>query len=400
MAIDLNEATEKQLARRLRPRLDLGGQEFLMFVLDEMAYEYEKRYDDVIRLTLGKSELPPAATVTAAMVDAVSTHEKATLVFPPGLPELRERIALDYRERHGVEVDPGTVLINVGTSSLFRNIFQLLAGAGDEVLLPRPYYPLYMICALLVNARVRYYDIDVQSLRIDYDSLAAGINERTRIVVVNSPGNPLGNVVLQRDFARIDALVDGRALIINDEIYANAYFDDESYSALQLSNPRSPIAVTNGFSKGHRMYARRVGWAVVPEEIVEPLTVMQHHTLLCTDPVPQFGGIAALDDTAGVESLVATCRRRRDYTVAQFERVRDVYAVPSRGGFYFTLECSHAMRRRGFDDSLALARAIMEEQHVATVPGSDFGLPETLRLSFTSAAYEEGIDRLVAFFTG
>jgi aspartate/methionine/tyrosine aminotransferase len=394
MAIDVME----QVPQCLRPRLDLGGEKFLMFVLDEMAHEYEKRYDDVIRLTLGKSELPPADSVTAAMVEAMARPDKSTLVFPSGLPELRERIALDYRQRHGVEVDPRTVLVNVGTSSLFRNIFQLLAGAGDEVLVPRPYYPLYPFCALLVNAGVRYYDIDLRTLEIDYDSLAAGVNDRTRIVVVNSPGNPLGNVVRKGDFARIDEILNGRALIINDEIYANAYFDDPSYSALQLMNAKSPIAVTNGFSKAHRMYTRRCGWAVVPREMVEPLTVMQHHTLLCTDPVSQFGGIAALDDNSGVDAIVDSCRRRRNYTIAQFRKVDDVHAVGSQGGFYLTLDCQAVIRRRGFDDSLTLARAIMREKHVATVPGSDFGLPGTLRLSFTSAAYEEGVDRLVEFF--
>ena len=100
-----------------------------------------------IRLTLGKSELPPAETVTAAMVDAVTTHAKATLVFPPGLPELRERIALDYKERHGVAIDPRTVLVNVGTSSLFRNIFQLLAGERRRGPAAAAVLSALMICA-------------------------------------------------------------------------------------------------------------------------------------------------------------------------------------------------------------------------------------------------------------
>lgn len=369
-----------------------------MFVLDEMAYEYEQKYDDVIRLTLGKSQLPPAASVVAAMTDAIGSQDKNNLVFPAGLPELRERIAQDYADRYGAEIDPAQVLVNVGTSSHFRNIFQVLAGRGDEILLPRPYYPLYVICAQLAGATVRYYDIDLETFAIDVEALAAYITDATKIVVLNSPGNPLGNVLSLEEFAAIDEAVDGRALILNDEIYANAYFDDEPFSAAQLRGARSPMAITNGFSKGHSMYARRVGWAVVPEELVEPLTVIQHHTLLCTDPVVQFGGIAALDDLEVVLGLVASCKHRRDYTLEQFAAVEDVAALPSRGGFYLTLECSAALRNRNLDSSLALARQIMEAAHVATVPGSDFGLPETLRLSFTSERYDEGIDRLVDFF--
>lgn len=369
-----------------------------MFVLDQMAYEYEQKYDDVIRLTLGKSQLPPAASVVAAMRDAIVNQDQNNLVFPAGLPELRERIAKDYADRYAAEIDPSNVLVNVGTSSHFRNIFQLLAGPGDEVLLPRPYYPLYVICAMLAGATVRYYDIGLDTFAIDMDGLASQMSDATRIVVVNSPGNPLGNTVSLEQFAAIDKVVDGRALILNDEIYANAYFDDPGFSAAQLRDGRSPIAITNGFSKGHSMYARRVGWAVVPDELVEPLTVVQHHTLLCTDPVVQFGGIAALGDLEVVEGLVASCKHRRDYTLEQFAKVEDVDALPSRGGFYLTLECSKALRNRGLDSSLDLAREIMKAVHVATVPGSDFGIPETLRLSFTSERYDEGIDRLVGFF--
>jgi aspartate aminotransferase len=384
---------------RLQPRLDLGGQEFLMFVIDQMAYEYEKQYDDVIRLTLGKSQLPPAKSVVAAMTKAIGDQDMNNLVFPAGLPELRERIAKDYADRYGADIDPARVLVNVGTSSHFRNIFQVLAGPGDEVLLPKPYYPLYVICAELAGASVCYYDIDLDTFAIDVDELASKITPATKIVVLNSPGNPLGNVLSLEQFAAIDAAVDGRALILNDEIYANAYFDDEPFSAAQLRDTHSPIAITNGFSKGHSMYARRVGWAIVPQELVEPLTVIQHHTLLCTDPVVQFGGIAALDDLEVVLGLVAACKHRRDYTLEQFAKVADVDALPSRGGFYLTLECSKALRNRSLGSSLELAREIMKAVHVATVPGSDFGIPETLRLSFTSERYDEGIDRLVSFFT-
>jgi len=251
---------------------------------------------------------------------------------------------------------------------------------------------------MLAGATVRYYDVDLKTFAIDLEGLTSQITPATKIIVLNSPGNPLGNVLSLDEFAAIDAAVDGRALILNDEIYANAYFDDEPFSAAQLRDARSPIAITNGFSKGHSMYARRVGWAVVPEELVEPLTVIQHHTLLCTDPVVQFGGIAALGDLEVVLGLVAACKRRRDYTLEQFATVDDVDALPSRGGFYLTLECSKALRNRGLASSLDLAREIMKATHVATVPGSDFGIPETLRLSFTSERYDEGIDRLAGFF--
>jgi aspartate/methionine/tyrosine aminotransferase len=235
-------------------------------------------------------------------------------------------------------------------------------------------------------------------MRLDLDSFRKQFTDATRVVVVNSPGNPLGNVLTREELAAIDEIVAGRAVVICDQIYDNIWFDEPAASMLSLGKLTSPVILTNAFSKGYRMYARRIGYAVVPDDFVEPLTVIQHHTLLTADPVPQFGALAALDRPADVDELRGIYRRRRNYTLQRFAGIRDVSALPAQGSFYLTLECSRFMARHGYTSSLDLACAIMRDSHVATVPGSDFGLPETLRLSFTSSRFEMGIDRLVAFF--
>nr|ASV46803.1 aspartate aminotransferase [uncultured bacterium] len=384
----------------VRSHIDFSAEQFLMFVLDEMAYQYEQEYDDVIRLTLGKSELPVDQSITDAMAEAVHSFKKNTLVFPAGLPQLREKLARHESQRNGTEVQPNNVVVSVGTSTMFRNLFALLTGEGDEALLPLPYYPLYRFSAMLAGATVRYYRIDLASLRFDLESFRRQVNDKTRVVVINSPGNPLGNVLTQDDLMAIDEVVAGRAVLICDQIYENICFDEPAPSMLTLPNLVSPLIVTNAFSKGYRMYARRIGYAIVPDELVEPLTVVQHHTLLTTDPVPQFGAIAALDRLQDVQELANIYRSRRDYTLQRFADVPDVTALPAKGSFYLTLDCSQFMADHRFSTSLDLATDIMRSTHVATVPGSDFGLPETLRLSYTSSHYEKGIDRLVAFFTG
>jgi aspartate/methionine/tyrosine aminotransferase len=383
----------------LRTPIDFSAEQFLMFVLDEMAHEYEQQYDDVIRLTLGKAELPVAPSITDAMVEASRTFTKSGLVFPAGLPNLREKLARHESRSHGVEVRPDNVIVSVGTSTMFRNLFGLLLTHGDEALLPLPYYPLYRFSAMLAGATVRHYRIDPRTMRLDVQSFREQFSDATRVVVVNSPGNPLGNVLSRSELLAIDEIVDGRAVIVCDQIYDNVCFDGPADSMLSLPETTSCVIVTNAFSKGYRMYARRIGYAVVPDELVEPLTVIQHHTLLTTDPIPQFGALAALDRPEDVAELTSIYRRRRDYTLHAFADVTTVRALRAQGSFYLTLDCERFMAERGFATSLDLATAIMRAKHVATVPGSDFGLPETLRLSFTSAHYEEGIDRLVSFFT-
>ncbi|MEC0090199.1 pyridoxal phosphate-dependent aminotransferase [Paenibacillus macquariensis] len=384
----------------LRSEIEFFKNRFLMFVLDQMAYEYEKNGSgDVIRMTLGKSELPLHDEITGAMKDALDSFEKSTLVFPQGLPELREALAAEYKKTYDLDINSNNIVINVGTSSLFRNLFYLLAKEGDEILLPHPYYSLYHFCAQLVGAKVRYYNINTDTLALDMNSFKENFTDRTKIVVINSPGNPLGNILTKEDLYGIDEIINGRAVVINDEIYANVCFDERSTSVLELKNTKSTFITTNAFSKGYRMYSRRVGYCIAPDELVTPLTVMQHHTLLTTDPVVQFGAIEALQHEEEVNILVELYRGRRNYTVESFEKVPLVRAIPAEGSFYLTLDCSKYMEEHNISTSLELAECIMRSKQVATVPGSDFGLPTMLRLSYSNKRYNEGIDRLVDFFT-
>jgi aspartate/methionine/tyrosine aminotransferase len=386
----------------LRPRctMSLTDERFLMFVLDEMAAEQERDHDDVVRLTLGKSELPPDPPVVAAMLAAAGDYGRASLVHPAGLPVLRERLAEEYRRRYGVDLPAHRFVVGAGTSALIRSLMQLLTGPGDEVVVPLPYYPLYPFTARLAGATVRHYRIDPATMRIDLASLAEAVTERTRLVIVNSPGNPLGNVVDSAGLLAVDSVINGRAVLVSDEIYANVLFDGEPYSAVQLlPRLRCPLVVTDAFSKAHRMYARRVGYAVLPEDLVEPMTVVQHHTALTTDPVCQFGAIAALDHQEGVAELTARYRARRDYTLDRFAAVPGVRALPAQGSFYLTLDCAERLAATGETDTFELAKRLLRETRVATVPGADFGLPGTLRLSYSAARYEEAIDRMAEFFT-
>ncbi|NIM16915.1 MAG: aminotransferase class I/II-fold pyridoxal phosphate-dependent enzyme [Candidatus Aminicenantes bacterium] len=371
---------------------------FLMFVLDQMAYEYERTGKNVIRMTLGKSELPLHPDINRTIIDAIENFMQSTLVFPAGLPELKEKLSEHYKKKHNLDINPENIIISVGTSTIFRNLFCLFLEKGDDVLLPLPYYSLYHFSALLAGANIRYYEIDLDTLRLDKDSFRENLTEKTKLVVINSPGNPLGNILTKEELYFMDSLVNGQAPIINDEVYDNMCFDEQSPSVMELNNTKSAFITTNSFSKAYRMYSRRVGWCIVPDELITPLTVIQHHTLLTTDPICQFGAIKALDHLDEVEHIRMLYKRRRDYTVERFKDVRDVRAINSLGSFYITLDCTRFMEKKGFFSSLDLATQIMEEKHVATVPGSDFGLPRTLRLSFSCHRYNEGIDHLVDFF--
>jgi len=388
--------------------MDFQENQFLMFVIDDLANQMEEKGDGVIRMTLGNSDLPLNQNIIDEMIRGYQDYDKYSLVYPAGLPELRQALVEHYQANYQAEIDKDNIIISVGSSNLFRNLYQIILDrAEDEVLLPLPYYPLYKICADILGRKVSYYRINKKDMRVDMKSFYKNLNTRTKIIVINSPGNPLGNIVSYQELENItQAARENGSYVIFDEIYNNVVFDGELPEVYKLNGAISSQditnnkwIVTNSFSKGYRMYSRRVGWGVVPDELVTPLTTIQHHTLLTVDPIVQFAGIEALKYPEEVEYIKRLYIERRDYTLEKMSGLDQVSVLYSSGGFYISLDCRKYMEAGGFSNELELAKEILEYTKVAVVPGSDFGAPGTLRLSFTCPEYKNGIDELYNYFS-
>ena len=374
--------------------------EFQMFVLDELADELmEKEGADVIKLTIGVTEMPMADSVLDSMIEKLRDRDFVRRVYPEGLPELREAIASFYARKHGANVPADRVIVNTGSSPIFRNIFQLVSGPEYEIMIPRPYYALYLYCSKLAGATVKFYDINVDTKRVDMESFRANFSpERTSLVVINSPGNPVGNVVTPSEMREMYDIIDGNAYVLNDEIYNNTMFYEDFHSPLALFPEHADMTiVTNSFSKGYRMYTKRIGFALLPEELQANLRVIQQHTLLCTDPAYQYGMITALEDEESPEELNRLYRSRAEYTTEQLSGT-GCEPIAAEGGFYAMLRCEGWNNDHGFASSKELARDILAKAHVAVVPGTDFGVPHDLRLAFCNERYNEAIDRLREYF--
>lgn len=373
--------------------------EFQMFVLDELADALISEGNDVIKITIGISELPVPQQVLEVFSDTLYDHEKTRLVYPQGLPALREAIANYYKTQFCIDVEACHVVINTGTSAVYRNLLQLLCKPGQEILLPRPYYCLYLLSAILAGANIKYYDIDPFTHQLNIESFEKAYSpEETAVVVINSPGNPLGNILSKTDIIMINNIVAGRSFIINDEIYNNTLFYDNYESPLAyLDNYRDFNIITNAFSKGFRMYTKRVGYAILPDSLIMPMRILQQHTLLTCDPVNQYGMIQALKDLESPRELTRLYQERAEYSYASLVNTGCTPIKPE-GGFYITLDCENWIKEKGMLSSKELARDILEKVHVATVPGTDFGIPNGLRLSFCNSRYNEAIDRLKNYF--
>lgn len=381
-------------------KLPVSKLEFQMFVLDELADELLSQGKDLIKLTIGISELEIPQSVRNVFSDTIFDYDKTHRVYPQGIPELRTAIADYYNEQYHVNTQPENTIVNVGTSAIFRNLFQILCEPGQEILLPKPYYCLYLLSAILADAKLTFYDIDIESRAIDFDSFKAAYNpDKTAVVVINNPGNPIGNVITKDEILEINRIVAGRSYIINDEIYNNTLFYSEYECPLAyLDEFRDANIVTNGFSKGFRMYTKRVGYAILPDELIMPMRIVQQHTLLTHDPVNQHGAIAALQDLESPKELTQLYKSRAEYSYRQLQGT-GCDPIKAEGGFYIVLDCDRWIKEKEMESSKDLAVDIAKKVHVATVPGTDFGIPNGLRLSFCTSRYNEGIDRLRDYFT-
>jgi aspartate/methionine/tyrosine aminotransferase len=379
-------------------------EKFDMFTLDEMANEAEAARDGtrVIRMTLGKSELPLHPEIIEAMEVALRNPALRNQVHPPGLPLLRETLAGVYnarREGHA-PLTSSNFVVATGTSTVMRNLFQCLLEPEDEIVMPTPYYCMYKVNALIVRARIRHYTVGEEGKGVLEREIHRAVTPRCKILIINSPGNPLGNILSAEDILMIDTILHertrGRGIILSDEIYQNVSWAPCT-SVLDLKL-KSRFIITDSCSKGYRMYTRRVGWCLIPHELrelVAPMTIMQEHTLLTTDPVAQQAAVAALRLPAEVQQLSELYRSRRDYTTQQ---LAPLVGFTPLGGFYICLDVTRILRLGNFPSVLELCKSIFRKTKVATVPGSDFGVPHLIRLSYTSAYYEEGIRRLRSYF--
>lgn len=372
--------------------------EFQMFVMDELAEKEKNKGKDIIKLGVGISELTPRREILDAFINAIKDSLKRDVVYPEGVPELRNAIASWYTKIGSKKTNPENVVIGTGTSPLYKDLFRLLLGGDDEVLLPKPYYPLYWISSLLTQAKIRFYRIDEKTGSIDYKDLKRAYNPRkTRVMVIASVGNPLGNVLQKQDYEEIMKMLSPFTYLISDEIYRNTSFYGNLQGVLDFASKDSKVIVTNSFSKGFRLYTTRVGFLILPDELKEPMRVLSQHALLTVNPPAQYACIEALKHLEDVEKLTSIYKKRCEYALQKLGTLKSLEIFTAQGGFNLFIYCKKFLKGNN-TTSIDMAKDILFKTGVAVVPGSDFGIRNGIRVCFTNKRFNEAIDRLYSYF--
>ncbi|MBL1100987.1 aminotransferase class I/II-fold pyridoxal phosphate-dependent enzyme [Streptomyces coffeae] len=362
------------------------------------AAEYRAAGRRIIDLTLGEPDFaPPAHAVAAAQQAAVRP-----MVYTPanGIPELRRAARRALQRDRALRYSDAEVAVGCGAKQVIFNAFFATLRRGDEVIIPAPYWASYPDMVRLCGAVPVIVPCSAESgFRLSPDALEAAVTERTRWVVLNAPRNPSGATYSHDALAGLAEVLrcHPSALILSDEIYAHIRYHAKDYNSIAQVAPdlRERILLVDGVSKAYAMTGWRVGWGFGPTELIRGITAVQTHNCTQTSAVSQIAAVVALQ---GPQDLLAerreTYRRRRDAGLAILKRSRHLDTVEPDGAFYL-------FPRLAVGADVAVADALLEAG-CATVPGSAFGAPGHLRLSFATdiATLEEGCRIIVATLDG
>jgi aspartate/methionine/tyrosine aminotransferase len=382
---------------RLAQRMDVLGSESAV-TTGTRVRELQAVGRDIVQLHIGEPDFDTPAHVIEAAERAM--QDGATHYSPPlGLPAFREAIAADTGERVGLAIDPGHVVVAPGAKPALTLALMALVGPGDDVLVPDPGFPIYpSMTRYLGGTPVPLPLRPEHDFRPDLDELRALVTPRTRLLVINSPNNPSGGVLTPADLEGMATVaLEHDLVVLTDEIYGRLVHEGEPGSILQVEGMRERTVVVDGLSKTYAMTGWRLGWAIVPPALVEPMERLVINSYTCTAAFAQVAGVAALSGPQdAVEAMLAEFRARRDLVLEGLRRISGLETRTPPGAFYVFPDVSGS----GLDGD-TFAHRLLEEAGVSVLAGSGFGTVATdhVRLSYANSRpnLELALERLAAF---
>ncbi|TAK55720.1 MAG: pyridoxal phosphate-dependent aminotransferase [Gammaproteobacteria bacterium] len=356
---------------------------------------------DIIGLGAGEPDFDTPAHVAEAGIAAIRAgHTRYTAV--EGTNELRDAIIGKFRRDNGLEYTRAQILVSNGAKQTIFNLCCALLDAGDEVIIPAPYWVSYPDMVLLADGTpVIVAAGQEQGFKITPAQLAAAITPRTRLVILNSPCNPTGAAYSRAELVALGAVLARHPdiVIATDDIYEPVWWGPEPFCSFATACPDLyPRTVTiNGVSKSYAMTGWRIGYCGGPAELVTAMATIQGQSTSNPSSISQKAATVALNGPQDcVAEMCRAFRARHDLVLAGLNALPGVSCLPGWGTFYAFANVTGAMRAVGSADDSAFAEFLINQAGVAVVPGSAFGAPGHFRLSFatSNAVLEDALARM------
>jgi aspartate aminotransferase len=387
--------TISKRAQRVKPSPTLA--------VTALANRLKAEGKDIIGLGAGEPDFDTPAHIADAGVDAIRKgFTRYTNV--EGINELKDAIIAKFKRDNGISYERAQILVSSGAKQTIFNLCMAVLDSGDEVVIPAPYWVSYPDMVLLADGiPVMPSAGPEQGYKITPRQLAAAMTPRTRMVLFNSPSNPTGAAYTRAELRGLaDVLIEyPRVLIGTDDMYEKIYWAPEPFASLLTVAPElyDRTVTINGCSKTYAMTGWRIGYCGGPKEIVTAMGTIQGQSTSNASSISQKAAVAALNDSQQcVTDMNRAYKERHDYVVAALNSLPGVSCLPGAGTFYAFADVRGAMANLGLRDDNAFSEYLINKAGVAVVPGSGFGAPGHMRLSFACSrqTLEKAIERIRA----
>ncbi len=365
---------------------------------------------DIIGFGAGEPDFDTPDHIKEAAVAAI--NEGFTKYTPTaGIPELKQAICDRFRKDSGLEYEPAQIVVSCGAKHSIYNIIQVLCEEGDEVIVPAPYWVSYPEQVRLAGAKPVIMETDESSgFKITANDLSGKINAGTKLLILNSPGNPTGAMYFKEELEALAyTILEAGIWVISDEIYDKIVYDGHQQASIASLGPeiKRKTLVVNGVSKAYSMTGWRIGYTAGDRDIIARISNLQDHSTSNPTSIAQKASLAALaGDQEPVYHMVSEFESRRNYMLERLNSIPGISCLKPSGAFYAFVNIYELLGKsykgQSISDSMQLTELLLNEAKVAVLPGSPFGAEGYLRLSFATSMENiaAGMDRIEEFVKG
>lgn len=357
---------------------------------------------NIIGLGAGEPDFDTPEHIKKFAIEAINQGEtKYTAV--DGTPELKRAVINKLKRDNAVEYTADQILVSCGGKHSFYNLCQAMLDSGDEVIVPAPYWVSYPPMVELANAKAVILSAGMeQNFKLTPSQLEAAINKNTRMVILNSPSNPTGAVYSEDELKALAAVLKKHPdiLIVSDDIYEAIVWNTKPYTNILSVAPElyDQTMILNGVSKAYSMTGWRIGYAAGPAGLIKAMKTIQSQSTSNPASISQAASVAALDgDQSCINEMLEAFKERHDRILPLLNALPGVKCNPAQGAFYLFPDFKEAIATiDGVTDDISLGEYLLEHAGVALVPGSAFGAPGFMRLSYATSMenLEDALERL------
>ena len=359
---------------------------------------------DVIAFAAGEPDFPTPENIKNAAKKALD--DNFTRYTPAGgIVSLKKAVVDWHAASFGTSYEPSECIITVGGKHAIFNVMAATLEDGDEVVLPVPYWvTFYDVVNYHGGEVVRVETSEADEYRLTAENFASKLTDRTKIAVVNSPNNPSGAVVDQGEFEKIfEAVAKNGSLLMTDECYCKFVYDGKPFSIASLPGAKENVVVVGSLSKTFAMTGWRIGFVLGPKPLIKAINMLQSHSTSNPTSIAQKAAQEALTGPQeSVAGMLELYRERRDYIIPALNAIPGVKCPMPGGAFYAYPNISSSFGKGGVNSGLDFATKLLQEEHVAVVPGEAFGTEEQVRISYAASMddIKEGVKRIARFMEG